>query len=132
MSQEDVEAVREVYEAFNDRDWDGAFRHAHPDFEITTLREPTAGTRRGRERIMEFAEDLFAAFDTFIWEPEEFFDGDDLVVAYVKVRSRPKGGSFEMEARNGHLWTIREGSILSLQPFPDPEDALEAAGLSNP
>jgi NAD-dependent dihydropyrimidine dehydrogenase PreA subunit len=79
MSQENVEIVRKVYEAFNRRDWDAAFRDAHPDFEITTLRGPTAGTRRGRRRVTEFAEDLIAAFDKFIWEPEEFFKGGEML-----------------------------------------------------
>ena len=31
---------------------------------------------------------------------------------------------------NGHLWTIRDGAILSMQGFPDPAKALKAAGLA--
>jgi ketosteroid isomerase-like protein len=30
----------------------------------------------------------------------------------------------------GHLLTIREGTILSLTGYPNPDEALEAAGLS--
>jgi ketosteroid isomerase-like protein len=29
---------------------------------------------------------------------------------------------------NGHLWSFRDGRILSMKSFPDPEDALQAAG----
>jgi ketosteroid isomerase-like protein len=130
MSQENIEIVRAVYEGFNRRDWDAAFRNARPDFELTTTRGPNAGTRRGRRQVTEFAEDLIDALDKLVWEPEEFFDGGDEIVVYLKVRSRPKGGSVDMEARNGQLWKIRDGTILSLQLFPAPEEALRAAGLS--
>ena len=63
-------------------------------------------------------------------EPEELFEAAEHVVAFVKVRSRPKGTSADMEVRNGHLWTIRDGTIRSLKTFPVREEALKAAGLS--
>jgi hypothetical protein len=34
-----------------------------------------------------------------------------------------------IETRNGHLWTIRDGKISSLEGFPSADDALKAAGL---
>jgi hypothetical protein len=50
-------------------------------------------------------------------------------VAIVKNRVRPKGTEAEIETRNGHLWTIRDGAVISLEGFPNADDALEAAGL---
>jgi ketosteroid isomerase-like protein len=129
MSQENVEIVRNLYEALNRRDWDAVFRDTHPDFELTNERGPNAGTRRGRKRVAEFAEDYFAAFDKFIWEPEQFFEGGDQVVAFVTTRARPRGGSVDLVVRNGWWWTIRDDVILSVKSFPEPERALEAAGL---
>jgi ketosteroid isomerase-like protein len=129
MSQENVEVVRRCYEALNRRDWDAAFRDMHVDFELTTQRGPNAGTRRGRERVAEFLEDYIAAFDTLIWDPEEFFDGGDQVVAFVTSRSRPGGGNVDLVVRNGHRWTIRDGVILSLKTYPERESAIDAAGL---
>jgi ketosteroid isomerase-like protein len=70
-----------------------------------------------------------AAFDVWNMEPSEFLESGDQVVAIVKNRLRPKGADIEFETRNGHLWTIRDGTILSLEGFPNPDDALEAAGL---
>ena len=71
MSQENVEIVRSMYEAFNRRDWrrdwDMAFRDQPLDveFELTTPpRGPNAGTYRGREEIQAFWEDLGSAFET--------------------------------------------------------------------
>ena len=49
----------------------------------------------------------------------------------VKNRLRPKGGTGgEFEYRNGFIWTIRDGTILSVVGYPNPEAALKAAGLS--
>ena len=54
----------------------------------------------------------------------------DQVLALVTRRGRPKGGSVDLVVRNGHLWTLRDGTILSMNSFPDQKDALEAVGLS--
>jgi ketosteroid isomerase-like protein len=129
MSRENVEIVRRVYDAINRRDWDEAFQNAAADFELTTQRGPDAGTRQGRERVTDLAEDYIGAFDKFLWEIEQVFAGGDDVVVFVKVRSRPQGGGVDLVVRNGHWWTIREGVILAMESFPEPGRALKAAGL---
>ena len=43
---------------------------------------------------------------------------------------RPRGSSTEIENRTGQLWTIQDGMVVSVRMFPKPEQALEAAGLS--
>jgi ketosteroid isomerase-like protein len=129
MSKENVEIVRRAYESFGRGDWDAVFRDAHADFEMTTQRGPNAGTHRKREGVQGFGEDYIAAFDEMVIEPEEFFEIGDLVVVLVTRRGRPKGGGVDLVVRNGHLWTVRGGQLLSLKSFPDPEKALEAAGL---
>jgi ketosteroid isomerase-like protein len=130
MSEENVEALRAVYEAINRGDWDGAFRDMHPDFELTTPpQSPNPGTYRGREECQEFLQDGLAAFEASTVEPEEFFESGNRMVAVVNTRVRPKGSSAEIQNRNGHLWAIRDDKFLSLRFFPNPEDALEAAGL---
>jgi ketosteroid isomerase-like protein len=130
MSEENVRTISAVYEPLNEGDWEGVFRDAHPNFEITTQRGPTAGTYRGQQAVKEQVQDLLAAFETWTVEPEAFFEGGDHVVVFVEVRLRPKGATADMEVRNGHLWTIRDGTITSLQTFPVRDEALEAAGLS--
>lgn len=129
MSQENVEIVRRAYDALNQGDWDGFFRDMHPDFEMTTQRGPGAGTHRRREGVQGFGEDYIAAFDNMVFEPDEVLENGDQVVVLVTRRGRPKGGSVDIVVRNGHLWTVRDGTILSMKSFPDPEKALEAAGL---
>jgi ketosteroid isomerase-like protein len=130
MSQENVEIVRAIYEAIKRDDWDAAFRNAHPNFALTFERSLAAGTHRGRRRVQAVLEDQWAAFDATVLEPEQVMARGDQVVAIVRTRARPKGTSAEIEVRNGHLWTLCEGVVVSMHSFPEPERALEAVGLS--
>ena len=130
MSEENVEIVRRVYDALNHSDWDAVFRDAHPGFEVTLRRGLSAGTHRSREKVQAILLDQREAFDAWLMEPSELYESGEQVVAVVKSRVRPKGSSAEIELRTGHIWTIRDGKIVSMVGFPNADDALEAAGLS--
>jgi len=129
MSQENVEIVRRVYEE-GAGDLGSALRDAHPECELTFKAGPQAGTYRGREEVQAVLSDLTAGFDAWITEPLELLESGERVVAIVRNRLRPRGGTGgEFEFRNGHVWTIRDGVIVSLVGFPTPDEALEAVGL---
>jgi ketosteroid isomerase-like protein len=129
MSEENVELIRSAYEPVNRGDWDAVFRHAHPEFELTTQQGPTPGTYRGRAEAQKEIQELLSPFEEWVIEPEEFLESGDQVVVLLKIRARPKGASVDMEVRIAHLWTVREDRILSLKTFAVREEALEAAGL---
>jgi uncharacterized protein len=129
MSQENIEIVRSIYEAFNRDDSDAVTDLTDADFEATFQRGPNAGTHRGRDSIQAIIADQREAFDAWIVEIEQVAERGDQVVALIKSRLRPKGSDAEFEIRNGHIWTIRDGVARSLRGFPNPEEALEAAGL---
>jgi ketosteroid isomerase-like protein len=131
MSQENVEIVRHVYEPFNRGDWDAVYRDLAGDVEMTTPpRGLDAGIFRGREEGQAYWEDFFRPYETVTVEPVEFFESGDQLVVFVELRLRPRGSSAEAEVRIGHLWTIRDATVLSLRIFPEREKALEAAGIS--
>ena len=121
--------IRSIYEPLNRGDWEAVFSDTHTDFELTTQRGPLAGTYRGQEAVKRQVEEGFSAFEVWAIEPEEFIESGNQVVVFVRVRSQPKGANVDMEVRNAHLWTIRDGSIRSLKTFAVREDALEAAGI---
>jgi ketosteroid isomerase-like protein len=129
MSQTDIELLRAVYDAISRGDLERAFRDMHPDFELTTPPGIRAGTYVGREECQAYFEEMATALEEWTVQPEELIESGDQVAVVVKFRARPKGTSAEIEFRNGHLWTIRDGKRLSMRMFPKPEEALEAAGL---
>src|SRR5688572_9558199 len=112
MSQENVEIVRRAYEALARRDWDALFDNVHPDFVVQTQLQ---GSVRGRDEAQRFIEDQIGAFETWTAEPAEFFEGEDQVVVFVTNRAQPRGSSAEIEITIGHLWTLRDGVVLSLE-----------------
>jgi len=130
MSQENIEIVRRVYEV-GTGDLGSALRDAHPNCEFTFKAGPNAGTYQGLEEAQAVLADLTAGFDAWITEPLEFLDSGDRVVAIIRNRLRPLGGTGgEFEYRNGHVWTIRDGMIVSFVGFPNPKEALDAVGMA--
>jgi ketosteroid isomerase-like protein len=73
---------------------------------------------------------MLTPFEMWTVEPEEFFERGDRVAVVVRARVRHKESSAEIENLTGNLWTIRDGAVVSMRMFPQPEKALEAAGLS--
>ena len=130
MSQENVEIVRSIYEAVNRRDWDAAFRDQAPDVELRTPPGLNAGTYRGRKEVQGFWEEMLTPFEAVSAEPEELLESGDQVAVVLKIRARPRESNAEIEIRNGHLWAIRDGTVVSMRLFGKPEKALQAAGLS--
>ena len=61
--------------------------------------------------------------------PDEFINvGEHVVVpqtGYVRGRD-----GIEVQARGAWVWTFRDGSVARVTFYPERQDALEAAGLS--
>jgi ketosteroid isomerase-like protein len=131
MSQENVEIIREIYEAMNRGDWNAVFAHASPEIEWETdPRHPKAGIYRGQQEFRRFAEDMEAPFEQSVIEPQRFFARGDQVVAFIKIRRKPMGSTAEVEIQIGELWTFRDGMLIRGQGFGERTRALRAAGLS--
>jgi ketosteroid isomerase-like protein len=47
----------------------------------------------------------------------------------AKWRGSGKVSGADAEWRHGAVWTLRDGKVTSIISYPDPAEALEAAGL---
>ena len=62
--------------------------------------------------------------------PEEFIElPDDRVLVLLRVKFRARQSGIVLEARGGHLVTIRDGLVTRSQQYMDQQQAREAAGL---
>ena len=123
--------LRALYEAASRRDWDAAFSNALPDFELRLPEgDILSASYRAVEGIRRYYGDLLEPFEEAVAEPAKSLERGDQIVVYSVGRIRPRGSSTVVEIRNGHLWTIRGGKLARCELFPKPEQALEAAGLS--
>ena len=125
MSEEDREALRLGYEAYSRGDSDGLLRGMHPNIELKTIR--TGGPYRGHWSGGSWR--YARAVRGSVAEPEEWFDHGDRIVVFVRIRLDPvEATPWRKTGRPPLDHARRQGH--SLRDFPQAEDALEAAGLS--
>ena len=131
MSQENVEIVRRMNEAWNGRDH-GAWLAAYsPEAEIdwSRSRGPLKGVYRGHDELEAFWDAFWSTFEDVQVEYHGFTEvGREGVVpntAHVLGRQ-----GIEVVARSTFVFTVENGRITRLRMFQERADALEAAGLS--
>jgi ketosteroid isomerase-like protein len=130
MSQENVEIVRGVYDAFARRDNDAPFAVYAPDIELDFREAGLDGiVYHGHEGVRAAFRTWLAPFREFQFQPEEMRDCGDHVLATVHDRGIGRSSGVVVERRHYALWTVRGGKIVSLRLYMDRAEALEAAGL---
>jgi ketosteroid isomerase-like protein len=137
MSQENVEVIRLVYEAFNRRDFAGAAQYLHPEGEVypgvVGLDPPGGGSGRrlrGREQLRRFFQDLGDIWEAVTVEFEEIVEAPDgRVLAVEHWRTRGRDG-IEVDTRIIDVYAVRDGFIVRVDGFLDKAEAFEAVGLA--
>jgi uncharacterized protein len=126
--QEDVERLRDAYEAFNERGVEAILERLAPGFKVKDRESsPDRGeTRYGREGIKQLFDSYMEAFDALRLEPEEFIDAGDHVVVSLNQRIRGKGSGAEVTGHIAHVWTMIDGQVLRLRIYGDKHKALDA------
>jgi uncharacterized protein len=130
MSQENVEIVRAMLNAFNRGDFEASLQfldegvewHDPPDV-------PDAGVHRGPEEVRRWMARWLGAWESYTAEAEELIDAGDQVVVVHHERGRGKGSGAEVEHRSANLFDLRNEKVVRRRPFPGRSEALEAAGL---
>jgi ketosteroid isomerase-like protein len=132
MSQENVELVRRVYEAFNRGDLDAAVADIAPDAEyVSTGTIPGfAGTYQGPEELRRFLSWLWEEFDEPHIEVHEIIEAGDQVLVSLTNRGRGKQSGADVSWRVWQIGTVRDGKVVRAQGFTSRDEAGEAAGLS--
>ena len=132
MSQENVEIVRRVAEAFAAGDMDAVFAAVAPEIEWdfsnaqTWVEEPVY---RGYDGIIKFFAEWTGEWEDYRFEFEEFIDAGDKVVVVVRDEGRSKGAGIKLGRRHAEVWTVRDGSVVRIEPFDHRHQALKAVGL---
>ncbi len=144
MSEENVELVRECFDAFN------AFvRNEMTEEDITRVARRLVDpqfefhwhSRRGMfpdepqqiegfPAFMAFWEQVRSAFVDFVMEPLEFIEApDDRVLIHTRQSGRGRESGVPVEGQFFQVWTFRDGKLREGEVFVRRADALEAAGL---
>ena len=133
MSQENVEIVREAFEAFVGGDQEKTAQLVDPELEF---RGTVGGLQEGQiAHGQSEIDEKFEAEDLEAWEErrleaEEFIDAGDEVVVLLHEYRRGRGSGVELELKTAVVVAVSAGRVVRMQGYMDRGAALEAAGLS--
>jgi len=132
MSPDDLNAVRELYEAYNRGDYDQATAMLHEDVELQQWgAAPDADVYVGREAFVRGIVRWVSSFEPgFQYVPEDLIDGGERVMVRVVLRGRGRESGIDLEQVVWQVWEVRDGSPWKVIVFSDEAAAREAAGLS--
>jgi ketosteroid isomerase-like protein len=129
MSQQNVELVQRGLDHFmatGEPDWctlDEAIEvHDHDILD--------AGEYRGHEGFGRWLEDWGTAWAAYSFEPEEFIDGGDRIVAVILMTTEGQSSGVETERQDAMVITMRDGRWLRVDYYNNRQQALEAVGLA--
>jgi uncharacterized protein len=130
MSQENVQVVRAMWEAFLKNDLQAALSSYDPDVEWDGTNLPDGRVGRGLDAIVDHVARWSAMWEGWNVEIERMIDaGGDQVVVLTRETGRSTSG-LDMDERHAELYRIRDGRIVRWQGFSDPNEALKAVGLA--
>jgi ketosteroid isomerase-like protein len=128
MSQESVDVVRRMYDAFQSGDAEGAVDHFAPDVTVDATTRPDGEVGKGRESLWKIITSWVTAFEEWSEEIEEIRDLGDHVLVAATQRGRGKGSGVETELRYALLYRVEDGKISGMTFYDDVAGALEAVG----
>jgi ketosteroid isomerase-like protein len=131
MSQENVEIVRRHLRRVTGPSRFFDLLDDEIELDIRPMTPGYQGLIHGKDAMIDFWRDYLDTWDECVLEPIEILEaGQDQVVVVADERGRGKGSGASFERRSATIFTLRAGSLVKLKFFGTPEDALEAAGLS--
>jgi len=134
MSQENVEIIRRLVNAWNRQDIDGILALIHPDGEYVNA--PAAvepGTRRGHDEIVAVMRKQWDILSGASQEINRFHDRGEEIITEGRVSRTMPGSDTRISNPLLMSWKFRDGELSRLEMLgagPEFPDALEAAGLS--
>jgi ketosteroid isomerase-like protein len=126
MSQADVDALKEGFDAYNGEDFERLLELWDEDVEIAGLLvggEPLRGREAARNWLVPEAIDQRG-------EPVEFRDLGGRVLVSCDWHIHGRGSGVDVDTRLYILFTMQVGKVARLEAFGDEQEAREAAGLS--
>ena len=132
MSDADVELITRMYRAWNSGDMVALVDTFAADVEV----RPALGTflastvYRGHEGVATLYEETYEPWAELHAEPRRFIDTGERTVVVVALQARVPGGQVDVEGEIAQVVTVRDGKIVRLDGYEEPEAALAAVGVS--
>jgi ketosteroid isomerase-like protein len=132
MGQENVEIIRQVYEAASQREANTVFALYDPNVELDARRLGVGdlGVYHGHDGLRRLFAELYEAWGEIDYSYDELIDAGEHVVSIVTRHARGRASGVDLEQPFALLWTLRDRKVIRVMWFSARAEALEAAGLS--
>jgi ketosteroid isomerase-like protein len=132
MSQENVEVVRRLLEAYNRADFQAIAERCHEDFQFTSVMTAVEETSyQGKDTWERYWHDMHQTWEDWRLEELRFFDGgEDRVAVLMRLVGKGKTSGVPVDREIGIAYRMRDGKMWRARSYLDPRAALEAVGLS--
>src|SRR3984893_19327553 len=132
MSQENIEVVRQIFEAFNSEDIELSLALTHTDFELEVPPALSAepDIYRGHDGMRRYWESFQYAMDEIRLQPERLCDAGEAVVVAMRLTAKGRRTAIAVEQRTVGAGTIWYGKGMRIHAYVSLSEALEAAGLA--
>jgi ketosteroid isomerase-like protein len=120
--EENTRFIRQLYENFLAGDIQSVLRKFSLDVDWDQPRMenvPIGGRLRGRDQVAQFFTRLGEVQEVLEFEPRQFIAQGDKVVALGHYRWRVKPTGKRFEGDWAHVFTIRDGQIVSFKEYLD-------------
>jgi ketosteroid isomerase-like protein len=131
MSQENVETIRGISEAFSRDDPQAALAWLAQDVEWHDFPDqPDAEVHHGHQAFLAAFEQFFAELDEYRVDLDETIDRGEQIVVFARIIGRGRGSGARFEQRVFGVSTVRNRLVVRAVWFRTRAEALEAVGLS--
>jgi ketosteroid isomerase-like protein len=124
-----VEITRRLFNAFNEEGVEGVLPYYDDDCEVYDPDVPADRAYKGKEGLRRFLDLLLMGSEQTEIRDYELLPVGDRVVALMRTYFRGNGGGPEVEVRDAHTMTFRDGKIVYWRLYIDRTEALTDAGL---
>jgi ketosteroid isomerase-like protein len=99
-------------------------------YEDSEMPDHVGETYRGHAGVIQALETWSEPYQELTLEMQEIVGSGDRLVSIHRLRMRARHTAIEQVERGAYAWTFRDGLVVHMRGFRDPDAALEFAGLA--
>jgi ketosteroid isomerase-like protein len=129
MSQENVELVRRLFQAYADegRESEKADDYFDPGIVWNPADE---AAQHGLDAVRAYMERWESEWENLSTIPEDFLDAGDRVIVTVHFSGRGRTSGIDVDALLYEVYEVRAGKVVRMDEFVERGEALAAAGVA--
>jgi ketosteroid isomerase-like protein len=113
MTNENIEVVRHIYQAFAHQDLEDLLTLVDPDCVVTQDASlPWGGRRVGHDGVTTFAFALMGATDSAVIA-ESVFEADGQVIECGRSKGTVRANGNAFDIPEVHIWTLKDGKVVA-------------------